>query len=64
MFKCGDYPILVHCVSDIVSDGLDVIGGIAHRDTYPCIFNDWNVVATVSERHALLTLHSDVFQNL
>ena len=64
MLECSDDSVLVNSVRDIVSGCFDIIGGIAHRDADPCIFNDRNIIASVAERHALLTLHSDVFQNL
>lgn len=63
MLKRGDNSILIDSVSDIVCGGLHIVGGIAHRDTDPGIFNDRDVVASVAERHALLACHADALKD-
>lgn len=64
MAESGRYSVFVNGRCDIVCGSLDIVSGIAHRHPYAGIFNYRNIIAAVSESHALFPPKPKAFQNL
>ena len=63
MAEGGDDSVFIDGTGDVVGGGLDVRRGVSHRDTYPGIFDDRNIIPAVPESHALRWSQAETVQD-